>query len=63
MFAHEADSIGIWPLIAAEGMGCEWTIPSKIKWEYNIMTHFKYNIISIIFQTYMVHFKLGHPNH
>jgi hypothetical protein len=44
MFAHEANSIGIWPLIVAEGMCCGWTILSKIR---------GYNMISIIFQTYI----------
>jgi len=61
MFAHEADSIGIWALIVAEGMGCGWTIPSKIKGGYNIMTHFSYNIISIIFQTYICLLQVWAP--
>jgi hypothetical protein len=52
-YSHEDDSIGIWPLIVVEGMGCGWTISSKIKGRYNIITHFRYNIISVIFQTYI----------
>jgi hypothetical protein len=44
MFAHEANSIGIWPLIVAEGMCCGLTILSKIR---------EYNMISVIFQTYI----------
>jgi hypothetical protein len=43
-FFGYTNSIGIWPLIVAEGMCCGWAILSKIR---------EYNMISVIFQTYI----------
>ncbi len=50
-------------LIVGEGMDCGWTIPSKIKGGYDIITSFS-TILYLLFSKYiLVYFKFGHPNH